>query len=148
MCLATSRMSVAQFFFTYSSLSFRQANEAGKISASTTISAKSTECLAIWLSAEKTCLYKHIWSFIKWYWLIKVMKMTLKPLVWHQDLGSSEPSVQWRLNRPQSELAQASVWLCHLETRRRFALVQSRALGCIGREVALLPRLLPLAPTL
>jgi riboflavin synthase alpha subunit len=46
-CLTISRISVAQFFFTYSSESFKHAKAAGKISASTTISAKSTECLAI-----------------------------------------------------------------------------------------------------
>lgn len=39
-------------------LPFRQAKTAGNISASTTISAKSTECLAIWLNAENMCRCK------------------------------------------------------------------------------------------
>ena len=75
-CLATSRISVAQFFFTYSSESkigqdgqfefhkkkqfaipFRQVRTLGNISASTTISANSTECLLICERAEKTCLF-------------------------------------------------------------------------------------------
>ena len=46
-CLTISRINVAQFFLTYSSESFKHAKAAGKISASTTISAKSTECFAI-----------------------------------------------------------------------------------------------------
>ena len=57
-CLAISLMSVATFFFTYSSESFRQVSTAGNISASTTISARSTECLAIWLNAENTWRWK------------------------------------------------------------------------------------------
>ena len=44
---AISRMHVAAFFRTYSSTSFRQSRMRGKISASTTTSAKSTLCLAI-----------------------------------------------------------------------------------------------------
>ena len=39
-------------------LPFRQARTAGNISASTTISAKSTECFAIWLNAENMCRCK------------------------------------------------------------------------------------------
>lgn len=46
-CLAISLMSVATFLRTYSSLSLRQVRTAGKISASTTISDKSTECFEI-----------------------------------------------------------------------------------------------------
>ena len=69
-CLAISRISVATFFLTYSSGSLRQVSTAGKISASTTISARSNECLEIWLRAEKTwgwnerekIAIKHIYS--------------------------------------------------------------------------------------
>ena len=39
-------------------LPFRQDRTAGNISASTTISAKSTECFAIWLNAENMCRCK------------------------------------------------------------------------------------------
>ena len=53
-CFAISLIKVEAFFFTYSSLSFRQVSTTGKISASTTISARSTECFAIWLRAERT----------------------------------------------------------------------------------------------
>jgi len=62
-CFAISLMSVATFFFTYSSGSLRQVRTAGKISASTTISARSTECLEIWLRAENTCLWKRDQEF-------------------------------------------------------------------------------------
>lgn len=55
-CLAISRISVAVFFFTYSSTSFSEVSTAGNMSASTTISARSTLCFAIWLRAENTCL--------------------------------------------------------------------------------------------
>ena len=40
-------------------LPFRQDRTAGNISASTTISAKSTECFAIWLNAENMCRCKN-----------------------------------------------------------------------------------------
>lgn len=53
-CFAISLIKVQAFFFTYSSLSFTQVSTTGKISASTTISARSTECFATWLRAERT----------------------------------------------------------------------------------------------
>ncbi|KAG7236993.1 hypothetical protein INR49_032924 [Caranx melampygus] len=55
-CFTTSLIRVVTFFLTYSSGSLRQVTAAGKMSASTTISARSTECLLIWLRAENTCL--------------------------------------------------------------------------------------------
>jgi len=45
--LAISLMHVAAFFLTYTSISLRQFKILGKISASTTISARSTVCLEI-----------------------------------------------------------------------------------------------------
>mmetsp|Transcript_29344 Transcript_29344/g.62421 ORF Transcript_29344/g.62421 Transcript_29344/m.62421 type:complete len:217 (+) Transcript_29344:722-1372(+) len=57
-CRAISRMRVAAFFRTNSSVSLRQFNMRGKISASTTTSARSTECLAICDRQEQTCLFR------------------------------------------------------------------------------------------
>lgn len=117
-CLDISRMSVATFLQTYSSLSekskklldvwflfplfinlsnmyihmyfqikslflpFKHDNTAGNISASTTISAKSTECFAIWLNAEKTCLWNpmtiYLWKCIQSF--LGIMTMTFKAI--------------------------------------------------------------------
>jgi hypothetical protein len=53
-CFAISQIKVAAFFFTYPSVSFRQFSALGKISPSTTVSAKSTVCFAICERAEQT----------------------------------------------------------------------------------------------
>lgn len=83
-CLAISRISVATFFLTYSSGSLRQVSTAGKISASTTISARSTECLEIWLRAEKT-----------WRWNERDKKIAIK------HIYSLKPSIikSWNFSR-------------------------------------------------
>ena len=51
-------LGVISQYIVHNFLPFRQARTAGNISASTTISAKSTECFAIWLNAENMCRCK------------------------------------------------------------------------------------------
>jgi len=55
--LAISLIQVAANFFTKASLSFNLYNILGKISFSTTFSAKSMVCLAMLAKQEQTCLF-------------------------------------------------------------------------------------------
>ena len=56
---AISLMHVAAFLRTYTSISFKQFNILGNISASTTTSAKSTVCFAICAKQLHTCLFNY-----------------------------------------------------------------------------------------
>lgn len=56
LCLAIYLIQIAAYFLTKLSLSFNLYRILGKISLSTTISAKSIVCLAIFAKQEQTCL--------------------------------------------------------------------------------------------
>ena len=62
MCVCVCEGCVASGERTHPSTSLRHVSILGKISASTTTSARSTECLAICPKHEHTCTHRHLAS--------------------------------------------------------------------------------------